>query len=77
MFMDNEQIKPHQEIPHEIMHGADLPHAFDENPIKDAEKIHFFEQGTTDNYMDYDNEASRKHTWHWQWEKLYNSNYAR
>ncbi len=77
MFMNNGDIRPHQEIPHEIMHGAGLPHAFDETPIKNASKTHFFEKGTTDNYMDYENEADRKHSWHWQWEKLYNSNYAR
>lgn len=76
MFMDNDQIKSNQEIPHEIMHGAGLPHPFSENPVKDPLKTHYFNMGSTDNYMDYKNESKRKHTWHWQWEKLYNSNYS-
>ncbi|TPN88082.1 hypothetical protein FHK87_07570 [Aquimarina algicola] len=75
--MKNRDIKPNQEIPHEIMHGAGLPHPFKENPTKDARKTHYFKPGSTDNYMDYNNESSRKQLWHWQWKKLYNSNYSR
>ncbi|WP_241507164.1 hypothetical protein [Aquimarina sediminis] len=77
MFMANNDIRPHQEIPHEIMHGAGLPHSFKETTEKDKAKTHIFKQGSTDNYMDYNNEAKRKHLWHWQWDKLYKSRYAK
>ena len=40
MFMANREINSHQEIPHEIMHGAGLPHPFKETIEKNHAKTH-------------------------------------
>ena len=47
------------EIPHELMHALDLEHTFD------TKNTHTFKEGSTQNYMDYDN--TKETTFKWQW----------
>ena len=55
-------------VVHEILHDLTLHHSFD----KDAK--HKFKSYSTENFMDYCNEANdtRGSLWKWQWEQLWN-----
>ena len=54
----------------EAMHAAGLGHTFES-----ANNDIVFKQGSTDNYMDYDNE--KETTWQWQWQRLHGSEYTK
>lgn len=68
MALGNRDSKPRVEIPHEVMHAICLHHTFD---IDSGFKI---KQGTTNNYMDYEN--TKKNLYKWQWKKLHEADYT-
>ena len=55
-------VMAEENIIHEVLHALGMKHSFANGP-------HTFEQGKTDNYLDYNN--SKRHTWHWQWENAF------
>ena len=62
-----------KEIPHELMHALGLEHTFEEK--EHPNKEHIFRQGSTKNYMDYNN--TKETTFKWQWDILRNSKYLK
>ena len=61
------------EIPHELMHALGLEHTFEEK--EHPNKEHIFREGSTKNYMDYNNK--KKTTFKWQWDILRSSKYLK
>lgn len=61
------------EIPHEIMHALGLEHTFPENKLPNKKIL--FDEGSTKNYMDYNN--SKETTFKWQWDILRSSKYLK
>ena len=61
------------EIPHELMHALGLEHTFEEK--EHPNKEHIFREGSTKNYMDYDN--TKETTFKWQWDILRSSKYLK
>ena len=61
------------EIPHELMHALGLEHTFEEKDHPNKE--HIFRQGSTKNYMDYNN--TKETTFKWQWDILRKSPYVK
>ena len=61
------------EIPHEVMHALGLEHTFEEK--EHPNKEHIFREGSTKNYMDYNNK--KKTTFKWQWDILRSSKYLK
>ena len=62
-----------KEIPHELMHALGLEHTFEEK--EHPNKEHIFREGSTQNYMDYNNK--KKTTFKWQWDILRSSKYLK
>jgi hypothetical protein len=58
---------------HEALHGFGLQHSFKNDPNDVPSDAKFtFQQGKTDNIMDYTYDSSALIVWHWQW-KIVNS----
>ena len=62
-----------KEIPHELMHALGLDHTFLENKLPNKKIL--FDEGSTKNYMDYNN--SKETTFKWQWDILRSSKYLK
>ena len=60
-------------IPHELMHALGLEHTFEEKDHPNKE--HIFREGSTENYMDYNN--TKETTFKWQWDILRSSKYLK
>ena len=60
-------------IPHELMHALGLEHTFEEK--EHPNKEHIFREGSTKNYMDYNN--TKETTFKWQWDILRKSPYLK
>ena len=73
MFLGNKEVFPNVEIPHELMHALGLEHTFEEK--EHPNKEHIFREGSTKNYMDYNNK--KKTTFKWQWDILRSSKYLK
>jgi|GEM_PF-460277 hypothetical protein len=73
MFLGNKEVFPNVEIPHELMHALGLEHTFEEK--EHPNKEHIFREGSTQNYMDYNN--TKKTTFKWQWDILRSSKYLK
>ena len=73
MFLGNKEVFPDVEIPHELMHALGLEHTFEEK--EHPNKEHIFREGSTENYMDYNNK--KKTTFKWQWDILRSSKYLK
>jgi len=61
--MKNPTTNISRDLPHEVLHAIDLHHSFD------TDATHSFDDGRTDNIMDYNN--TPRHTWKWQWDDMY------
>ena len=59
--------------PHELMHALGLEHTFEEK--EHPNKEHIFREGSTKNYMDYNN--TKETTFKWQWDILRSSKYLK
>ena len=55
-----------KEIPHELMHALGLDHTFPENKLPNKKIL--FDEGSTKNYMDYNNK--KEVTFKWQWDAV-------
>ncbi|WP_158250506.1 type VI secretion system tube protein TssD [Aquimarina sp. I32.4] len=79
MVLNDDKDFKAKHIIHEILHAIGLPHTFIEKDKKgkttDKGQKHTFTKYSTDNYMDYKDNA-KKQTHIWQWDKLYNSKYT-
>ena len=73
MFLANDKLQTEGEIPHELMHALGLEHTFEEKDHPNKE--HIFRQGSTKNYMDYNN--TKETTFKWQWDILRSSKYLK
>ena len=73
MFLANDKLQTEGEIPHELMHALGLEHTFEEKEHPNKEYI--FREGSTQNYMDYNN--TKKTTFKWQWDILRSSKYLK
>ena len=73
MFLANDKLQTEGEIPHELMHALGLEHTFEEK--EHPNKEHIFREGSTQNYMDYNN--TKKTTFKWQWDILRSSKYLK
>ena len=73
MFLANDKLQTEGEIPHELMHALGLEHTFEEK--EHPNKKHIFREGSTKNYMDYNNK--KKTTFKWQWDILRSSKYLK
>jgi len=73
MFLANDKLQTEGEIPHELMHALGLEHTFEEK--EHPNKEHIFREGSTKNYMDYNNK--KKTTFKWQWDILRSSKYLK
>lgn len=54
-------------VNHEVLHGLKLLHSFKSVPVASSAKF-TFEEGKTDNVMDYTFDSSALILWRWQWE---------
>ncbi|WP_314269046.1 peptidase [Capnocytophaga sputigena] len=73
MYLKNLIKDTETEIPHELMHALGLDHTFPENKLPNKKIL--FDEGSTKNYMDYNN--SKETTFKWQWDILRSSKYLK